>query len=78
MSKKQEMIDEVYSEQVMKVLLADMSEEDKAKVDSALHAFVEEVSLPLVDVFEQLINDPDAMEELKRQLGKSQNVVVKK
>lgn len=72
------MIDEVYSENVMKALLADMPEEEKAKIDVALNVFVEEVTLPLVDAFEQIAKDQSLTDELKKQLAKQQHVVLKK
>lgn len=72
------MIDEVYSESVMKALLADMPEEEKAKIDVALNVFVEEVALPLVDAFEQIAKDQSLTDELKKQLAKQQHVVLKK
>mgnify|MGYP006888286031 FL=1 len=72
------MIDEVYSENVMKALLADMPEEEKAKIDVALNVFVEEVALPLVDAFEQIAKDQSLTDELKKQLAKQQHVVLKK
>lgn len=78
MNKKQNMIDEVYSESVMKALLADMPEEEKAKIDAALSTFVEEVTLPLVDAFEQIAKDQSLTDELKKQLAKQQHVVLKK
>mgnify|MGYP000932215301 CR=1 FL=1 len=78
MNKKQNMIDEVYSENVMKALLADMPEEEKAKIDVALNVFVEEVALPLVDAFEQIAKDQSLTDELKKQLAKQQHVVLKK
>lgn len=78
MNKKQNMIDEVYSESVMKALLADMPEEEKAKIDVALNVFVEEVALPLVDAFEQIAKDQSLTDELKKQLAKQQHVVLKK
>lgn len=72
------MIDEVYSENVMKALLADMPEEEKAKIDVALNVFVEEVALPLVDAFEQIAKDQSLTDEFKKQLAKQQHVVLKK
>ena len=79
------MIDEVllnlvdlHSESVMKALLADMPEEEKAKIDVALNVFVEEVALPLVDAFEQIAKDQSLTDELKKQLAKQQHVVLKK
>ena len=72
------MIDEVYSENVMKALLADMPEEEKAKIDVALNVFVEEVALLLVDAFEQIAKDQSLTDELKKQLAKQQHVVLKK
>jgi hypothetical protein len=78
MSKKNEMIKEVYDDPVMKSLMTDMTEEDKLKIDAALKEFVDLFAGPLVDTFEQIANDPEAVEELKRQLRKSPKDVVKK
>lgn len=76
--KKNEIIDEVYSEDVMKALLNDMQEDEKAKLDAALDAFVTSVAIPLIDVFESLLKDDDVTKELKKQLVKSHKVVVSK
>lgn len=76
--KKNEIIDEVYSEEIMKALLNDMQEDEKAKLDAVLDAFITNVTIPLIDVFESLLKDDDVTKELKKQLVKSHKVVVSK
>lgn len=71
------MIDEVYSEPILKALLADMSNEEKVKIERSVDAFTNDVTVPLVDVFEKAFSDPEVIKELKRQLGNSQKVVLK-
>lgn len=71
------MIDEVYSEPILKALLADMSNEEKVKIERSVDAFTNDVTVPLVDVFEKALSDPEVIKELKRQLGNSQKVVLK-
>ena len=78
MSKKDEMVQEVYDDPVMKSLMKDMPNEEKAKIDAAMKEFVDLFAMPLIDTFEQIANDPVAVEELKRQLSKSSRGVVKK
>ena len=76
--KKEDLVKEVYDDPLFKNIAKDLNEEDRAKIDASLQAFVNDILGPMIEGFEKIADDPEAKEELKRQLRNAPKEVVKK
>lgn len=77
-TKKNEMLDAVHNDPLFKKVEEGMSPEDKEKVEATLNAFLDAVTIPMIEEWEKLLESPETREQLKSMLaGKGKDVVKK-
>lgn len=76
--KKDEFLQGIYNDPLFQSVAKDISEEEKAKIDASLKAFIDQIILPMVEGFEKVMESPEAQEELKQQLRNGKKEVIKK
>lgn len=76
-SYREEILKGVYDDSLFKNMTKDMPEEEKKYIEHELLKFVDQFAGPLLEQFQALADSPEAVEELKKQLGKQAQGVVK-
>jgi hypothetical protein len=69
MKSNEKLLDEVYSEPAMKLLLSKLKEEEKQSIETQVLDFINSFSV-IIDSFQQIAENEEAKEELKNQLSK--------
>jgi hypothetical protein len=65
---KERILEQVFEDEFYKNISSKVSVEEKKSLDVTIDSFVSGFASPILDVFDAILQDPDALEELKKQL----------
>lgn len=67
---KEYILEQIHQDEFYKNISSKISDEEKKSLDVTVDTFVNSFASPIIDVFDKILQDPDAIEELKKQLLK--------
>jgi len=76
--KKDDLLTEIKEDGSYKKIVENLSNEEKDKLDKSVNVFLDEFCVPLIQQFNEALQSPEVMIELKKRLANGNSKVIKK